>query len=959
MSPSHDKPESDRWLQIESVFERALELPADARAEFLERSCADHGLRATVERMLAADAEAGGVLDAPIGFLGGGRWHDRPPGSAETASEEASFDSVLPEGTLVGPYRIVATIASGGMGAVYRAERADGAYQQEVALKVVRGSVIASELERRFLRERQILARLQHPGIARLVDGGLTVEGSPYLAMELVEGVPITDWMEEHGLDVATRLRVFLEVCDAVQYAHQNLVLHRDLKPSNILVTSEGRVRLLDFGIARVLGAHDDEAGSEALTRAGTLLLTPEYASPEQLRGEPTSTATDVYALGSVLYELLAGRRAFVLGSRSWSEIGRLLRDDPPPLSRVPELDRKTRRRLEGDLENIVRRAMQKEPSRRYPSVDAVAEDLRRHLKGLPVSARPDTLRYRIGKYVRRHRIGVGASAAVVLAVLLGAGATLRQARATRIEAARAESVRDFLFGLFEAANPEENLGQIPDARELLDRGAARVDSLAPEVGAEIRVDLLTTLGLLYSNLGLFPEAGSLLGRAASEGERELGADLQTAAAWDAHAGVWIEAGRFDSADVAATRGLEIRERLGAPGHLLAESYSTLGVIAARGGRLEESTSYHERALTLDREALPEDHPAIATDLNNLGGALEQVGDFERAVVLHEEALAIRRRTLGAGHPSVAISLGQLANAVGSAGDLIRAVDLQMEALSINRRVFGALHPEVARSLDQVALQVGRRGLHELADSLGLEALRIREALLGPDHIDVGATLTNLAITRYRQGDHDGAARMQERVLPIWLEAYGEEHPRTATAINNLGAMQLRAGRLEESERNLEWSLELRRRIFPDGAEDIGATLRNLGDLRRAQGHPDRALGQYDESRAIYEAVLGPDHWRMADVEVGRGAALVESDLADQAIGPLRNALRIRSATFVETDIRIDEAQLWLGLALAREGSVAEARPLLERALARFEEARGSQDEDAIRARTALAGLAR
>lgn len=947
MSQSEESPRSDRWIRIESLFEKALEVAPEERDQWLGQACGnDERLRNTLSRMLAADSLPGGLLDAPLhpAHLGMG-----------AQSPDPQPEPALAEGTRVGPYRIVEAIAQGGMGSVYRAERADGAYQQSVALKVVRGSWIAGELERRFLRERQILARLDHPGIARLLDGGLTNEGSPYLAMELVSGVPITRWMSERRLDVGGRLRVFLDVCEAVQYAHQNLVLHRDLKPSNVLVTDEGRIRLLDFGIARLLESPDDEATSEPPTRAGALLLTPEYAAPEQLRGEATSTATDVYALGAVLYEILSGHRPFVLKAPSWMEMARLLQEDPRPLSLAPDLDRKTRRRFEGDLETIVRQAMRKEPAGRYPSVQAFADDIRRYLDGHPVSARPDTLGYRVGKYVRRHRVGLAAIAAVLLALLLGTSTTLMQARATRIEAARSEAVRGFLFQLFESADPYQNLGEIPDARELLARGVSRVDSLGSQVGPQLRVDLLTTLGLLHQNLGLLDESASLLQRAVTTAQAELGSDPGTATAWDALASTWIEAGNLDSARVAAEQALGIRIDRGAADTLLARSYSTLGTIAHGDGRLAEGVSYHRRALALDRGAMPGDNPAVVSDLSNLGLVLEDTGELEEAVLLLEEAVAMVRRIYGRGHPQEAIALGALATAVGSAGDLQRAVDLQKEALEINQSVFGTLHPEVARTLDQWGLWLDRQGDHVKADSVAREALAVREATLGPGHIDVGATLNNLAVSRYRWRDFTGAAEMQGRALAIWVRAYGEVHPRTATALNNLGAMQLAAGDLPGAERNLTRSLEVRRLLFPQGSEDVGAVLRNLGDLRRAQGRSGLALDLYEEARVVLHPIVGPDHWRIADADLGRGMILVETNRSELALEPLENALRIRSASFVEGDVRIDEARLWLGLALSGGASVdPRARSLLEQAAAAFEAARGADDLDAVRARTAL-----
>ena len=478
------------WKQVREILDQAIALPAAERSAYLNQNCANEEMRSEVESLLRSHDEAGSV------FL------NNPAFDVKT-----SFADLAPKisriGRRIGVYQIVEEIGHGGMGEVYRAMRADGQYEKQVALKLVRVGLDTPALLERFRHERQILASLDHPNIARLHDGGTTEDGIPYLVMELIEGTPIDLYCERHDLDIPRRLRLFLQVCSAVQYAHQRLVIHRDLKPSNILVTEEGIPKLLDFGIAKIV---DPSAGEEA-TALGP--MTPEYASPEQIRGEPITTATDVYSLGVVLYKLLTGRSPYPEKTRTPLELAKLICETEPtrpseicPISVNPADDRlpetaktaltpvrsaKDRRALQGDIDNIVLKALRKEPERRYVSIEQFAEDVRRHLQGLPVTATPDSIAYRVRKFVRRHRLGMAASALVLVALIGGMVATLREARIAQAERARAEKrlndVRQLSDSLiFEINDAIQNLpGGTPTRKLLLDRTVQYLDSVAKD----------------------------------------------------------------------------------------------------------------------------------------------------------------------------------------------------------------------------------------------------------------------------------------------------------------------------------------------------------------------------------------------------------------------------------------------------------------------------------------------
>jgi len=586
---SPDGVSRQRWEEIEPLLDRAIELPPEERDAFLDAACAaDQDLRSRIEALLRADVEAGTFLD-------------KPALEQSAPLVAALYDDPL-AGRQIGAYRILRESGRGGMGVVYLAERADGQFQQQVALKLIKRGMDSDAILQRFLHERQILARLQHPNVARLLDGGVTAEGQPYFAMEHVDGKPLTTYCDERRLGIEARLGLFLTACAAVQYAHQNLVVHRDLKPSNMLVTETGELKLVDFGIAKLLGG---EAGEATVTGLGSRAMTPEYASPEQLRGEPVTTAADVYALGVMLYELLVGRRPHELARADPDAMARLAAVEPVrpsmavvrPASRdgsmaaVPETtpesvgrDRGTRperlrRRLAGDLDTICLKALQREPERRYASVQALLDDVQRHLSELPVLARPDTFAYRASRFVGRHRIGATAAAAIA-ALLIGFSAVtaVQSARireqANRIgrERDKAEEVKEFVQSLFETSNPlVEAKGDAITARDLLERGVERIDE---ELGGQpdVQAEMLSVIGTAYTELGRYDRAGALL----------------------------------------------------------------------------------ERALDLRRKALGREHVDVARSMHELASTLRQKGDYAGSERLHREALAMQRKLFGEEHLDVA-----------------------------------------------------------------------------------------------------------------------------------------------------------------------------------------------------------------------------------------------------------------------------------------------------------------
>jgi eukaryotic-like serine/threonine-protein kinase len=732
-------------------------------------------------------------------------------------SEELDLRVSWPGGTRIGQYAIVREIGRGGMGTVYLAERADGQFQQQVALKVLRPGLETGDVVRRFAQERQILAALHHPAIAQLYDGGLTENGHPYFVMEPVDGAPIDVWCDRRGSTIEERLRLFVKVGEAVQHAHGKLVVHRDLKPGNILVTLEGEVKLLDFGIAKLM---EPGLGVEALpsTRTTTRVLTPEYASPEQVRGEEVTTASDIYQLGLLLYELLTGLRAHRVEERTLGALERAichtlpappsaalatvaqdvpLRTEPwtpESAGRMRSTTRdRLRKRLAGDLDTIVLMALRKEPERRYATAEQMVEDVRRHLAGLPVRARKDTLGYRAGKFARRHRSALAAATAVLLLVaglvaFYTARLTKERDRA-RLAAAKAERMSELLTGLFTGADPYKTRDkEALSVRGLLDAGAFRVQNEL-QSQPELKAEMLTVLGRTYQRLGVHDKAQPLLEEALALGRSTLGPE---------HASV-------------------------------AQTLNDLGVLHREKGDAKAAEPLLAQSLALRRQLLGAEHPDVAVTLVELGRVYSSLSSPERAEPLFREALALRRKVLGEEHRETSTSLSDLALLMWERGDLEGAEPLFRQSLAISRKVLAADHPNVASGLNNLALVVQERGDLQGAESMFREALAIRRQTQGPGHATVAGTLNNLGHALRQQGKYEEADRAQQEALAIARAALGEEHPSMAMYLVNLCRIHLARGRAADAEPLLRKALEMRRRTLREDDWRIAVTKSLLG----------------------------------------------------------------------------------------------------------------------------------
>ncbi|MDT0630934.1 tetratricopeptide repeat protein [Rubrivirga sp. S365] len=793
MDPALTDTDRARWLRVEALFDRALGLDGDARAALLDREAGgDAALRAEVASLLAAHDGAGAFFERAVRRIA-------PP-------------DVFAPGARVGPYRVEARIGEGGMGVVYRAARADGAFERTVALKVLRfggGDV------RRFLAERQTLARLDHPGIARLYGGGLAPDGRPFFAMELAAGEPITDYAARRGLGVEARLDLFADVCAAVQYAHSRLVVHRDLKPSNVLVCDGGGaacVKLLDFGIAKALDDPD-------VTVAGSAPRTPTYAAPEQVAGGAVTTATDVYALGALLYELLTGRRPHAGATRA--DVERAVLSDAPPRPSVavraappegaparaapPGAPERLARRLAGDLDQIVLKALRKEPERRYDGAAALAADVARHRSGLPVEARPATVRYRAGSFVRRHRLGVGGAAAGVLVLAAGLALAVWQGRVATAERDRAERAAAFMVGLLGEFDPNQAGAERLDAGDVLDRAVRRVEAdLDGEPAVQAR--LYDHVGQIYQTYARYDDAGRLLRRALDARRALYGrAHREVAESLNHLAWLAFAQGDYGAADSLYAAALDVETAAeGRRTPTAAEAIEGRGLLRRAAGDPDGGVPFVREALAIREATLGAEAPEVYASVSALATLHHVAGRPAQAAPLFRRAIEGRRRALGA-HILTAQSLSDYGAALADLGDVGGAAAAHREALAVRRGLLGRSHPHVAQSLSHLGWALQTQGRYADAEPLYREALAGRRAHLGPDHASVGNSLLLLGEIRLLQGDAGGLDEVADGVATL-ARALGPDHPTALAAerrwITNLdragrgGAARARAARL-------------------------------------------------------------------------------------------------------------------------------------------------------------------
>ena len=972
----------DRWQKIELLFEEALKLESSERENFLKKKCGDDKeLFDEIISLLNEDSNIHAILREDL------------TGSINLP-EEINY-----EGKIVGAYRILKKIAEGGMGSVFLAERADGQFEQKVALKLIKQGLNSAEIVRRFQSERQILARLQHPNIARLLDGGLTDEGLPYFTMEYVEGEPIDKYCDTHKLTIDERLKLFIKVCSAIHYAHQNLVIHRDLKPGNILITEDGSVKLLDFGIAKVF-TEDENAELTMITRTGLFLMTPEYAAPEQIKGEAITTATDVYSLGLILYQLLTGSFPYEIKSLTPLELEKVICHTNPdkPSTLITKTNKSTagdltntaevfekrkidayklRKKLLGDIDNICLMALRKEPGRRYSSAEQFKSDIERYLGGLPVIAHTPTIKYRTEKFIQRHKIGLATGVIAVLLIALLTTFYFLQLKEERdkaqLEALKSAKVSEFLQNIFKVSDPSESRGQTITARELLDRGAEKIETELKDQ-PDVKATMLEVIGRVYTKLGLYKEAEPLIENSLRIREKLFGENsLETSKSLAALGELSNLKGDYEKAEELLNKAIDIQNNLSIENEL--EKVKVLSELATNysvTGKFDKSDSLYNVIIDLySRNNIKEDE-TLFTILNNLALSMHESGNYNQADSLYRIAYNHQKKYYeNKPHPELATTTYNFAQLLRDRGNLDEAQKMFEESLNMDKILNGPEHPDVAYSLQGLASVYRIKGNYDESEKLYRESLRIRRKFLGNDHPDVGYSLTNLSQLLVFMKNFDEAEKILNEALIIQKKINGEEHRSVTNIYEKLGEINLEKGNFIKAETLFNKALNINYKILGEKHFAYASDLISLSKVKAEMKDYNAAIelcnrgietaisvggkessfltgtysilakiykdkGDYVTSDSLYrisirmyDKIYGRNYIRTALTMTNFGSLLLQMDSVKQAYNYANEGLKILKSDKEFDPINIARAEGVVGEILTSMKSYEQAEKLL------------------------------
>ena len=855
----------ERWSRVADLFARAVDLEPSEREHYLNSACGDDTeLRGYVQSLLQADAADDAVVEQTI------------ISTARDAFGDETSQAEQMKGQMIGPYRVERLLGSGGMGMVYLAQRADEQFDQQVAIKLGRHQLIDPQTELRLRHERQFLADLDHPNIARLFDGGTTEDGVPYLVMEHIDGVSIDKYCDLNRLNIVERLRLFQTICIAVHYAHQNLIIHRDIKATNILVTKGGTPKLLDFGIAKLSDA--EGAATAGLTREGAVIMTPSNGAPEQITGKNITTSTDVYGLGLLLYDLLSGLRAYETEGLTPAEAARVIAQEAiaSPSRRLVqkkkvaqnehdsvalhELDQiaadrsvsfeRLQRQLRGDLDVIVLKALRKEPARRYRSANAFADDIGLYLKSMPIVARTDSWRYRAGKFVHRHLAAVTAS--VLVFAMLATFTVLLSVQNRNViqERDTAREVIQFLEDIFMAHDPSRARGADVTAEEILAEGAERIRSNLGD-RPEIQSALMGTIGRVYFNLGEYQPSEEML----------------------------------------------------------------------------------EQALTLRLQTDGESHPAVATARNDLAEVLIRRAQYDRAIDLLQQSLAVNQLSNDGSSPLVATNLFNLADVYLATGKLDDAEAAVRSSIAIFMQISDQFGVELAEAKSSLARVLQVRGELDETESLLLEAIEILSTSQGPDHPLMAYYLQNLGVLQRSKGDLVAAEQTLQMAMEATRRILGGKHPLLAVVLVDRGILLHMTGDYDAAERVIREALDLGIEIHGTIHPRVGLHKTLLGMLLHDKADLINAEATLRDALLIFDQVLDDDHQYVASALTELGAVLNTSGRAADAREVLERALQIRLKDYPPEHLLVAATQIEYGDTLSRLGRFDEAEPLLKEGL--------------------------
>lgn len=890
------------WQKVEQIVDAILDLPAEQHYAYIEQTCGhDQRLKSEVTQLIESIFDSEGWLKD----LKDHKYEFYNDFSEDLKSLGINQDFI---GRQVGSYTIEEKIGQGGMGLIYLAQRTDDNFDHQVAIKIIRDSQATEKNIQRFQREQRILAGLNHPGIAQLYDGGVTDDGAPYIIMEYVRGIPIIEYCRTHNCSIEERIDLFKQVLEAVRYAHENLVIHRDLKPDNILVDESGKVKILDFGISKLL--HDENDLS--LTQTGARILTPKYAAPEQIKQTNITTATDLYSLGLIFYEILSNKPPFDLDDCTTYQAEQIILNQDPAKPSTKVSDPKVKKNLQGDLNAITLKAIRKEPRERYRVANEFLDDLNNYLKELPVSARTNSFQYRTSKFFGRHKHGIAATTAFIALIVTFAGfytiQIAEERNQARVEAQKAREVSNFLTDMYRASNPMYETDKTVSATDLLQRGEKRINQL--DAQPAIQAQLLGVMGRAYENLAQFDKARSLF-----------------------------------------NRSLAIRKQLHPPNHPdIAEGLSYLAVFNRKIGNFSTAESLHSKALTIRKSSLGESHIKTSQSLNDLAVVLGSQGKYEASESYLNKALRIKEKVHGKNHHEVARVLSNIASNKRYLGHYEEADKLFQEAIDIWKSVHEINHPDVAEGIHDLALIKDLRGKFDEADSLYRQSLKIYRNIYEEPHPTIALNLNNLGTFLGKNGYYDKAQPFLEQSLEMRRTIYNDTHPDIAGSLNNLGRLYIETGKYQQAKSLLEEALKIDMATYGAMHPYVGGDLKNIGLIFKKEGNYQKAEEYFSKSLNIFEQRLPKSHKYVTETLTNLGEVLIHNNSIEDAQEILYELLEIQNKTQENEHWKIARTKVLLGISLFELNKFDMAEPLLQNSYDNLRITKGLENEYAKRA---------
>ncbi len=911
------------WEIVETIVDEVLDLPDKENwIEFLEERCSGSPeVKSEVTQLLESIFDSEGWLENPDSYRAD---------LIDSSLGESLAKSRI--GDKFGAYAATEIIAQGGMGAVYRGERTDGEFEHTVAIKVIKVGMDTRENIRLFNRERNILAGLNHSGIAKLFDGGVLENGAPYLIMEYVEGTPIDQYCDDHRLTVNERIDLFKDVLEAVRHAHENLIIHRDLKPDNILITEQGQVKILDFGISKLLDT--EELPDDKLNITQARILTPKYAAPEQIRQEAVTTATDLYALGIILHQLLTGCHPYDLKGTSAYKAEQIILDTQPDLpsqqfyqSQHKEKTAEKRSskvtslysNLKGDLDAVLLKAIEKKPENRYRTSGELSADLQKFKNEIPVSARKRTFIYRLNKFVRRNRIALAIAGSFILFLSIFSFVYTNQIEKERdqaeFQAQKATEIQEFLVNIFRYNNPnaERYAGKNLTARELLQTGLASVENEL-RYQPETQIGIMVSVGEALQNLDELKDAEDALQRAVEKSRDHYGIDnLRTANIYSSLAKVKRDAGEYEESDELIRQAIKINETSADTAlKQLANKYSILAYNQAYKTDYHTAEELFDYADSLYTAAEALNSVERYNTLSNLAEVKIQLGKYNQALEYNEKALDFYVDLYEGDHINIATTTGKIGKVYHYSGDYTTADKYYRQALEMKLKLLDEKSISVAKTYEDIVVNLRVMGDLSQAEIFALKDLEIMREVYDEDHIKVTPALNNLGLIKTDLEQYEEAEKLLEKVVAIKEDYYEQELPTLAVSIYNLANLYHTTNRYEDAYEMYERVVEIDKKTLGSEHPEIAVDLNKLGDVARDMGAYTKADSIFSEAKTIFMDVYPENHYRVAEHLVSHGRLKLNREKYLQAGKSFELAADIFEENFGEDDSRVKEALMYL-----------------------------------------------